>query len=370
MVVPDKARRRRMSGRFLGALEKQPSEASLNVDNSNAPRSRRNLLHVQQGNEDFSESAYDDGDTTSRLSESFSLLPNSLEFSPGKSNRTTLHKNGSTAAPLSGSKSHKKRSRSNGYTQATAGGIMSLANFTNLLQLLVLVVLAGIVFDGHHRVKKHKVQLQQYDEERAHLLEQMMWIDKAAKKVHQKAQLDKDVHAETKEELEQDVLQSRQELEKLQLRIQLNARDQLSSHFDDKPVQARLQIQTIHNEKELHHIVMALSEDTPHAAATLVNQIEKHLWDEIIYQKVTDETSGHSYVQATAKHPITTPLLEFVEKSRGCSERGSVALRQLEERDLHVIVLRFNMQANTPMDDYDVCVGTVVHGLELLEAVE
>jgi hypothetical protein len=229
--------------------------------------------------------------------------------------------------------------------------------------MVTVFVLGWIIYDSNRKVAIHKEQLQQYDEERSHILEQMMWIDKAAKKVHKRysgAGLPSDLEAESKEELTTDVQELRSEMEQLQLRIQLNARDRIHEKFGDNPMQVSLSLDA----EGSRHVVIALSEDTPHAAGTWLQQIDKKMWDDVIFESKAD------YVQASTRIPNTSPLLEFVEKSKRCRTIGSVALRQLENMELHVLVLRINLKEDTPMDESDVCIGNVIGGLDELRTLQ
>jgi len=240
--------------------------------------------------------------------------------------------------------------------------VNSLTNPTNLIQLLVLLILAGIVYDSHHRVKAHKVRLQQYDEERAHILEQMMWVDQAAKKVHNKyaGNLHQDPMAESKEELAAETTELRNELEELQLRIQLNARDQLQESFGDKELEITLKMTDSDN--QARDVTILLSDDTPHAAATLLRQIDMKLWDQTTFDKVED-----GVVEVSSLLPTANPLLLFAEKSRGCHEVGSVALHSTINKELTVLVLRIHLVQNVPLAENDVCIGKVLNGLEYVQ---
>jgi hypothetical protein len=232
-------------------------------------------------------------------------------------------------------------------------------HFSNILQLMIILVLGVIVYDSNHKNTMHKAQLQQYDEERSHILEQMMWIDKAAKKVHKKyttASLLRDIEAEPEGDLRKDVEGLRDEMQQLQRRIQLNARERINERFGDKPMQVSLSLDA----EGSRHVAVALSDDTPHAAGTWLQQIDKKMWDDVIFETTADS------VQISTRMPNTSPLLEFVEKSRRCREIGSVAVRQLENMELHVLVLRINLKEDTPMDESDVCIGKVVGGLDEL----
>jgi hypothetical protein len=233
-------------------------------------------------------------------------------------------------------------------------------HFSNILQLMIILVLGVIVYDSNHKNSMHKAQLQQYDEERSHILEQMMWIDKAAKKVHKKytnESLLKDIEsADSEVDLRQDVEGLRDEMQQLQRRIQLNARGRINERFGDKPMQVSLSL----GAEGSKHVTVALSDDTPHAAGTWLQQIDKKMWDDVIFETTADS------VQISTRMPDTSPLLEFVEKSRRCREIGSVAVRQLENMELHVLVLRIALKEDTPMDESDVCIGRVVGGLDEL----
>mmetsp|Transcript_9200 Transcript_9200/g.17523 ORF Transcript_9200/g.17523 Transcript_9200/m.17523 type:complete len:450 (-) Transcript_9200:1184-2533(-) len=229
--------------------------------------------------------------------------------------------------------------------------------YANVIQLCALLLLAFLVFDSHHRVHKHKIQLQEYDEERAHILEQMMWIDQAAKKVHKKY-TEQGKGPDSLIQMKGSDESARDALEKLQVRIQLNARDRLAQRFGDKPAEISLKINS-HGE----HLIVALSDDTPHAVSILLEQVQRRIWDDIRVEKA----SAVGAVQIASAKAATTPLLEFVEPSRGCHEIGSVAITQQEEDELHVLKLRVNLIANSPMEPGDVCIGRAVSSLGTLQ---
>lgn len=228
-----------------------------------------------------------------------------------------------------------------------------LQRYSKLLQLCAFLLLAFIVFDSRHRMQEHKVQLQEYDEEKAHILQQMMWMDQAAKKVHRKYS---QPGSEPPPRAKGPAAQYREDIEKLQLRIQLNARDRLAQRFGDKPAEISLKL------GQGEHLIVALSDDTPHAVSILLEQVERHMWDSIRIES----SSAVGAIQIASKKAATSPLLEFVEPSRGCHEEGSVAIRQQVDRGLHVLKLRVNLIANSPMEDGDVCIGRVVSSLATL----
>jgi len=265
-------------------------------------------------------------------------------------------------------------------------------SLSNILHVLVLLVLATIIYDSHHRVKAHKVKLKEYDEERAHILEQMMWIDKAAKKLHNKVNNNNgdndnllgddsdgnngnnvDPAKESKDQLVEETKQLRDELDQLQLRIQLNARDRIHDTFGDKPLQISLKLPTLSDDfdagaEEGREVLVALSDDTPHAVSTLLEQMDGNngLWDEMDFQPTEDG----NVVQVTSKsRPASSPMLEFAEKSRGCHEVGSVALRSTVVQELNVLVLRIHLVDNAHLSENDVCIGKVEAGMGWLRNI-
>lgn len=235
-------------------------------------------------------------------------------------------------------------------------------SYMNIFQMIILIALGWYIYDSHHKVKSHKLQLKQYDEERSHLLEQMMWVDQAAKKVHQKySDLSlMELGKESKEELTHDVKNAREELEKLQVRIQVNDRDYIHENFGDKSIEVALSMGELSDDR----LSIALSDDTPHAVATLMKQVSQQKWDDVDYEWLPSGT-----IKASSRVSTASPMLEFVEPSRGCHEKGSVALRQDEEEGLILLSLRINMESNMPSSESEVCIGRVTRGgLKLLRS--
>jgi hypothetical protein len=242
-----------------------------------------------------------------------------------------------------------------------------------VIQAAVFVVFCYVVLDSRRKVHIHKLQLQQYDEERAHILEQMTWIDAAAKKVHQKYNsfdplLDWSDNNNSNDAgggaaLQDENHRLREELERLQRRVQKNARARTIQQFGDRPVQISIPIDADSDQ----HLVIGLSDDAPHAVSVLLQQVAHQQLDRVNLQQLD---RGSVVQVAAAEDP--TIVLEFVERSRGCRGRGSVALHQLETslaEFLPVLVLKIHLQDHVSMQDDDVCIGYVITGLEALESM-
>lgn len=277
-------------------------------------------------------------------------------------------------------------------------------------QILIFIIFGIIIFDSRKTIHKHRIQIQLYDEERAHILEQMTWIDRAAKRVHSNyyqnnmmnngnidasnsalllgtvikadSEAKEDVNLMINTKNERDIV--RQELDKIQIKIQANARDRIQRLFSEKPIQVSLPLypEEGSDSNDIEHLVIALWDDTPHAALTLIQQINDKIWDELDFQRVETSVnpvpgkpSHHNHqldcIQIAPKSftVSVSPSLEFVEKSRRCNHPGSVAIHQLESDDFHIMVLKVNIAEDSQAinhDEGDVCIGTVVTGLEKL----
>jgi cyclophilin family peptidyl-prolyl cis-trans isomerase len=257
------------------------------------------------------------------------------------------------------------------YRKNSVNAMNRRTKLMSCLQVLFVLAFIVVVCDSRRRVHRHNHQLREYDEERAHILEQMTWIDNAAKKVHKKyANYDQNLllrdtsHLDSKDwKLREENESLQGQLDQLQLRVQQNARDRTVRQFGDKPVQVSLPV----SEGDIsgEHIVIALSDDAPHAVSTFLQQVSIGLWDEVDFQRF----KNGRVIQAASRFTSTTPVLEFVEKSRGCRQAGSVAVHQLESDDFHVLVLKIHMEETASIDEGDVCIGSVLKGLEVMEQI-
>ncbi|GKZ00298.1 hypothetical protein MPSEU_000982700 [Mayamaea pseudoterrestris] len=247
----------------------------------------------------------------------------------------------------------------------------------HFFQLLALVCLTVMIYDSHHKVKAHRSRLDQYDEERSHILDQMMWMDQAAKKVHAAAQVtttttSDGASSEALEALQLENQRLQQELEHVHVRIQLNARDKIHERFDDKPIVVTLQLTLDAPQVDAHEnaqkeipIVLDLSDDTPHAVNVLLQQIDNHQWDQMLF-----ETIQPNVVRVSSQTATSSPLLEFVEDSKSCNKAGSVALQSaVVDSIIHVLYLRIYLADDAVISKNEVCIGRVAKGLDYLHLV-
>lgn len=235
----------------------------------------------------------------------------------------------------------------------------SVHSRTVLWQAALFVAILYGWYRTFAQLQWHRDELHRYETERAHILEQMTWIDHAAKKVHQ--------HYHSSNHHGQ--------LQALELRVQQNSRYNLEQIFGSKPVQVSLTLPE--NSDETEHLVIALSDDAPHAVQTFVQQVHAGHWDHINVENYqpsdSDEEApdnGMVLIQASTEDLLQLhPVLEFVEQSRGCQAAGSVSLQSLESDQLQILVLKVRLKdaSTTVTNENDVCIGTVLKGLYDLE---
>lgn len=339
--------------------------------------------------------------------------------------------------------------------------------------MFVLIALAGLTYYSHRRVEAHKLQLRQFDEERTHILEQMIWIEKKKSRAHtvthpttaaattqqrldalslsslndltQQLQLEEEQfrqqqqqQQEDEEDEEQDgdgsgssssfmmsgplnrqnsgIAILRNQMEKMQLRIQLNDRHRLLEHFKNRPMHLTLGVKSTPSKDTIdasastsknensdaaaggrdgdgnngsaqhhydfldgsnnknsgdldgipqHNLVIALSEDTPHATSVFLQQVEEGLWNAVQMKRFID---APSIIEATTPYKHTTPVLSFVEASIGCHETGSVSVHQIDDHEELALVVRIRLSEDVAPTNHDeVCIGKLISGMNSLE---
>jgi hypothetical protein len=247
----------------------------------------------------------------------------------------------------------------------------------HVIQFLVLLALGFMMYDSHHKVQHHRNKLVQYDEERSHILEQMHWMDTTSKKIHanvQQQQLAAAAAAQQKDTTADASTNSggvQQQFERVQLRLQSNARDELARWFGDKPITMTVPINKSGNQQQQQQmsIHLALSNDVPHAIATLLEQERRGFWKLVTYTAASANNSNDGFVTITSDStgPLS-PRLVWLESSRSCHERGSVMLQQQKD-DALALLIRVRPAAAGALPENVVCIGQVESGLEHVDAV-
>lgn len=248
-----------------------------------------------------------------------------------------------------------------------------------IFQFLLFSCLIFLVWDARVKLSDHKAQLRHLEEEREHILHQMTWIDSEAKKAHEHYSSPKLVvtgheHMASKASKQ---LGSR-ELDRIQLRIQQNARDFITERFGDGAMVVSLPLpsySSYEGDVKSQLLSIALSGDAPHAVSTFTQQIqaESSAWSDLLVRRLVSN-SECSIVSIEARSPDTNilPVLEFIEKTRGCHEAGSVSLHPIEStnEESQRLMLKIRLTASSSRNNAgDICIGRVVEGLDELDAM-
>lgn len=247
-----------------------------------------------------------------------------------------------------------------------------------IFQIFLFSSLVYLVWDARQKLSDHRAQLRHLEEERDHILHQMSWIDNEAKKAHEHysaPKLDGGGAFVTTNQVPGPG-PVREELDRVQLRIQQNARDQISEMFGEKAMLLSLPVHLEDGDTKIDSkLSIVLSGDAPHAVSTFAQQVRaKHsVWENLSIQRLisADECSVVA-IQAKTMDSNVVPVLEFVEMTRGCHEAGAVSLHPLESpgEESQRLMLKVRLTSSTARQNSgDVCIGRIVEGLEDLDAL-
>ena len=142
------------------------------------------------------------------------------------------------------------------------------------------------------------------------------------------------------------------ELGSLQMKLQEDARRSIVRAFGEGPIQVSLDLDL--GGESVVSISIALSYDTPYAAWTLIDQVQRGLWTN---SKISwDKGMSLSAVQA---NPKPASQLDFVEKSSEVHLPWTVGLTDTPGGGLTLFV---NLKDNSVQRKNDVCIGKVQEG--------
>lgn len=150
------------------------------------------------------------------------------------------------------------------------------------------------------------------------------------------------------------------EVKSLQKEIQKNDRKNIVKAFGEGSVQVTFEIafpDGVHTSST--HISVMLYYETPHAAWTLLNQVQRGLWDGAPFSM--DQNL------ALVAEPETFDdgkRLDFVEKSQKQHSPWTVGLTDSGNGKFSLFI---NLQDNTNYHKHDVCVGKIIDGFDALQ---
>lgn len=277
------------------------------------------------------------------------------------------------------------------------------------LQIVLVLPLCLYIFDAHAQKRSAALRLEQYNEEHEHILNQMMWMDQAAKKVNQHRSIDgsrgngsgashykpfendadssginnqngfllDSYYADNSatEDLRDSVHKLRGQMRDMQYRIQQNSKARITEKYGEgkvlvyihleatQPVEVGSTIGSSDNEQQGTTKEIAIElfvEDTPHAVSTFLYQIERGHWDRV-QMNWKSETSivskpGTSVTSAMGDWSQTSRL-EFLEHFP--IKHCEVSL--VQQGQMGGLSLKINLVEVPFQEQEEVCIGRVVN---------
>jgi hypothetical protein len=242
----------------------------------------------------------------------------------------------------------------------------------------VVIPLCLYVFDAHAQKRSAKQQLQQYNEEHEHILNQMMWMDQAAKKMKaahgaKQGEVLESYYAEdgATGELRESVHKLRGQMRDMQYRIQQNSKARITEKYGEGPVRVYVhpeieedplaaESDPVPEEMTTEIAIELFVEDTPHAVSTWMYQIERGHWNRV-QMNWRGETSilskpGSSVTSAMGDWAQTSRL-EFLEKFP--VKHCEVVL--VQEGQMGVLSLKINLVEVPFFEQEEVCIGRLIN---------
>ncbi|GKZ01356.1 hypothetical protein MPSEU_001086600 [Mayamaea pseudoterrestris] len=149
------------------------------------------------------------------------------------------------------------------------------------------------------------------------------------------------------------------EVKTLQAKIQHSDRANIVQTFGEGPVQVILDVFLPQSQQESSKISILLWYDTPHAAWTLIQQLNKGLWDDAVVR-----LDKNVAITLEPPHAETLKQVDFVEKGQKKHESWTVGLTETSQGGLGLFI---NLQDNTQYHKHDVCIGKVIDGFDTLQ---
>ena len=267
------------------------------------------------------------------------------------------------------------------YTSWTKLGRMKMGN---ILQVIIVLAVTALVWESHHKALFAAQQLTQFKEEESLLLLHLQKIEQQSIQLHENlsrlakvgtggnrlgadgengdggGKVDFDLIHKQTQQLYQMEEELNHEVKTLQTRIQQSARNHIIQEYGEGPVQVVLDVDLGNGDNTNNKIAILLWHDTPHAAWTWLEQIERNVWNGAEFQW----KQGH-IIDAFPHSP--DPMgskIEFLEQSHHNHEAWTVGVR---ESDSGAMGMYINLQDNTNLHKHETCVGKVIDGFDALQ---
>jgi len=278
---------------------------------------------------------------------------------------------------------------------------LSRMKLGHLLQVVIVLAVIALVYESHHKALDAYKELEKFKEEESLLLLHLKKLENQSIQLHEnfnrfakrfteggdntegivsagdrqageKEAVDFDlIHKQTEQlyHMEQELSH---EVETLQKRIQLSARNHIIQEFGEGPVQVVLELDfgDATANAGSRRISILLWHDTPHAAWTWLEQIGNNVWDgaEFEWQQ------GHIIDAVPPKdrvNPERDGKIEFVEHSQHEHNAWTVGVRDQPNNtngnSSGSMSMYINLQDNSQLHKHETCVGKVIDGFDALQ---
>jgi len=290
---------------------------------------------------------------------------------------------------------------------------LSRMKLGHLLQVVIVLAVIALVYESHHKALFATQQLTQFKDEESLLLLHLQKIEQQSIQLHENLsrlalvgigggnsggnndenggdkhsageevadggnsgggrEVDFDlIHKQTQQlyQMEQELSH---EVETLQKRIKLSARNHIIQEFGEGPVQVILELDfgdAIANAGP-HRISIFLWPDTPHAAWTLLEQIGNNVWDGAEFKWQQGNTID-AVPPKDRVDPERDGKIEFVERSQHAHQAWTVGVREqpnnVNGSGRGSMAIYINLQDNSQLHKHETCVGKVIDGFDALQ---
>lgn len=295
---------------------------------------------------------------------------------------------------------------------------LSRMKLGHLLQIVIVLAVIALVYESHNKALFATQQLTQFKDEESLLLLHLQKIEQQSIQLHENLsrlarvgvgggnsegrdsngykngedgqaiggemadgvdsnsgggrEVDFDLIHKQTQQLYQMEEELSHEVQTLQKRIQLSARNHIIQEFGEGPVQVVLELDygdAIANVGP-HKISILLWHDTPHAAWTWLEQIGNNVWDgaEFKWQKghIIDAIPSQNRVD-----PDRGGKIEFVEYTQHAHQAWTIGVRDRPSNGNGTgagsMEMYINLQDNTQLHKHETCIGKVVDGFDALQ---
>lgn len=247
-----------------------------------------------------------------------------------------------------------------------------------------MFVILLMIMQSHYHATFAEQQLLRYREEESALLLQLHKIERHSIKLHKsiRSRLERagvQVPAGSDSYDESPLHEMAQALHgqilPLQEAIQNDARANIVEEYGEGPVKLALELQ-FHSDNDKTKEVSSLNTrmdillwpDTPHAVWTLLEQVDRHVWDGALVHWSPDQPILE--LTPTRTDPLNRGKLEFSEFiPHHDSWHGAWTVGIREDPETGKLQLFMNLQDNAEFQEHETCVGKILAGFDTLQRV-